>query len=676
MSRLQFNAQGQLTGVNKKLPDFSEGKKLPLRELKTSKELEFLKPSKKLENIYDKSYWSLYENSKPLKPLKFSNSKTQEDIVKEIVNLIKKGEKVIFLHGVCGTGKSAIALNLARVLGKASIVVPIKSLQKQYEEDYMGKKHVVKQNGEKLKIAMITGRDNHDSIISPGKSCADPLLPDTIKLTDKNYEKIKSYYGKNPFITNKVAPPIKSLRRISIAPANPHWSPILPSVIELNQLKDAKKKQYAGMHGKKFIFYHRKPGCSYYDQYLSYFNSDVIIFNSAKYLAETSLGRKPQTAVEIIDEADEFLDSFSNSVEINLTRLEASLKTIYAENEEADYLLKKIIKLIDLEEKNKKALGIDENKIYEIKETRIQEILKILSGSLELQAEIELDDINYSNTALEAAKDFKDSFKDTYITYRKEDESLYTKLITTNLSKKFKEIVEGNKAIILMSGTLHSPSVLKNVFGIENFSTVEAETLNQGSIEIYKTGKEFDCKYSNFRSKLHSRKDYLNALSTVIAKADKPSLIHVNAYSDLPTADEVLSLKIFNIMIKEELRAKQKEDKEGSLVSEFKQGKSNILFTTKCSRGIDFPGDTCKSVIFTKYPNPNVKDTFWKVLQKTHPDHYWEFYKDKARREFLQRIYRAVRSKDDHVFVLSPDIRVLNAVRELQEKSDEKPIKA
>ena len=55
--------------------------------------------------------------------------KNQENIVKEIVELIKVGKKVIFLYGVCGTGKSAIALNIARAIGRASIVVPIKSLQ-------------------------------------------------------------------------------------------------------------------------------------------------------------------------------------------------------------------------------------------------------------------------------------------------------------------------------------------------------------------------------------------------------------------------------------------------------------------------------------------------------------------------------------------------------------------
>ena len=79
--------------------------------------------------------WNLYEKGKFLEPLKFSNGKTQEDVVKEVLNSIKNGEKIIFIHGVCGTGKSAIALNLAKELGKSSIVVPIKNLQMQYKKD-------------------------------------------------------------------------------------------------------------------------------------------------------------------------------------------------------------------------------------------------------------------------------------------------------------------------------------------------------------------------------------------------------------------------------------------------------------------------------------------------------------------------------------------------------------
>ena len=105
--------------------------------------------------------WSLYNKSGALSPLSFCNGKSQKDVVEEVLNGIKNGYKVIFIHGVCGTGKSAIALNIARELGRSSIVVPGKNLQEQYKKDYEGEKYLLKKNGDKLKISVMTGRKNH-----------------------------------------------------------------------------------------------------------------------------------------------------------------------------------------------------------------------------------------------------------------------------------------------------------------------------------------------------------------------------------------------------------------------------------------------------------------------------------------------------------------------------------
>ena len=107
--------------------------------------------------------WSLFEkDGKVLEPLKFSNGKTQADVVDEVLRAIDRGEKIIFIKGVCGTGKSAIALNIARELGKASVVVPSKNLQSQYQKDYEEKKYLLNKNEkEKLKIKVMTGRGNH-----------------------------------------------------------------------------------------------------------------------------------------------------------------------------------------------------------------------------------------------------------------------------------------------------------------------------------------------------------------------------------------------------------------------------------------------------------------------------------------------------------------------------------
>jgi Rad3-related DNA helicase len=677
MKRLKFNSQGKLIGAD--LDGFSlgtnynsnnensngNGEDYPEHKLQTSKDLDFLKEETKFNEIKDDSSWSLYSGNNKLAPLKFSNNQTQEDIVNKIVSFIKGGTKIVLLHGVCGTGKSAIALNIARQLGKTSIVVPVKGLQRQYEEDYTNKKYLIKKDGKKMKIAMITGRENHDSIIQPGVSCADPFLPDTIKITDKNYRKIKEYYETNPLAKTKEVPDLKLVKRISIAPANPYWSPILPASFDL-QLKDAKKKKYTGLQGKEFIFYHRKQGCSYYDQYQSYIDADVIIFNAAKYKIENLLDKKPETEVDIIDEADEFLDNFSTQEELNLTRLSLSLQHLSPESPATREIIEKIRRLIELEERNKLAIGIDENKLFELKDTKIGEILSLLLKNPELETEIYLDEDSYANKALEVAYTFRDFLDETYVAFRRYENAIMVSLVSTNLSKKFQEIVRKNKAIVLMSGTLHSSVVLKEIFGIKDFAIVEAETLSQGTIEIIRTGKEFDCRYDNFKSGRCTKEQYFQSLSSCMEKCKKPVLIHVNSFEDLPSEHEKMQLGITNLISKEKLRQLQTEDKTGRLISMFKSKLATELFTTKCSRGVDFPGDTCNSIIFTKYPNPNVQGTFWKILEKTHPKYYWDFYRDKARREFLQRIYRALRSKDDHVYILSPDSRVLDAVRELQ----------
>lgn len=609
--------------------------------------------------------WSLYEGSRSLEPLVFSNGKSQADVVQEAVQAIRSGTKIVFIHGVCGTGKSAIALNIARQLGRTSIVVPVKSLQRQYEEDYMGKKHVFKPDGHPLRIAMITGRENHDSLIEPATSCADPNLPDTIRINEKNWKQIEAYYKENPFIKTKEMPSLKGIRRISIAPANPYWSPIAPAHFEL-ELPDAKKRRYQGLGGNEFIFYQRKKGCGYYDQYNAYLDADVIMFNAAKYKIETLNNKKPATDVEIIDEADEFLDNLSEQQTLNLSRLANSLNYLVPINEKSEEALEVIKESLKLEEKRISAIGFDEQAIIPLSETKLGNAIKKLAETPDLQDEASLDEASYIAQALEVARSFAPFIQETFLIYKKYENDIVVELITTNISKRFAGIVQKNKALVLMSGTLHTKEVLRDIFGIKECIIIEAETKAPGTIEIIKTGKELDCKYSNFASKKSSREQYLQALGACWAKAPKPLLVHVNAFEDLPTIEETYQYNLSHVMPKEQLKELQSGDKTGRLVSLFKSRLNDTLVTTKCSRGVDFPGDMCNAIIFTKYPNPNPRDIFWRVLERTQPRYFWECYKDKAQREFLQRLYRALRTQEDHVYVLSPDTRVLNAVQALQ----------
>ncbi len=639
--------------------------------------------------------WSLYQEENFLKPLRFSNGKTQEDVVKEVLDTVKEGYKIIFIKGVCGTGKSAIALNIARKIGKTSIVVPGKALQNQYKIDYENKKYLTKGDGERLKISVITGRKNHKCRFleeqnipvfreeknlllneifdkrnkeekNKDTSADNPFIPCRIDIKEKNSHKIREYLKQNRNYNPKNFRTIKDVKRASIAPICPYWSPVFPEKFELSgkNFENAKKRSYIGLKGIKFTFYERKQGCKFYEQFNSFIDSDVLVFNSLKYKLESSMNRKPETDAEIIDECDEFLDSFSNQRTINLDRLQNSLNQIFSEDEQFEMALRKIN--FDIEGiKNDARIqhAVFSKEIIPLKQTGIYELFKLI---LENQDSLyDIDDESYLLDVAETARMFDEFFDETYVTFSKKENNLIAEIVTTNLAKRLKEMMEKNKVIIMMSGTIHSENILKSIFGLDKFKVLEAETEQQGSIEIKRTGLEKDCKYENFTNGNITRENYLHALDKCIEISQKPTLVHINSFYDLPDESEIKKFDLKNTITREELKNIQENDKTDEHVRKFKDKEFDILFSTKCTRGIDFPGEQCNSIVFTKYPNPDVKSPFWNILKKTNPNSYWDFYKDKARRELLQRIYRGLRFKEDHVFLLSPDERVLKSFEKI-----------
>jgi Rad3-related DNA helicase len=620
--------------------------------------------------------WSLYEKNSEggifdysgdlLKPLKFSNGKTQEDIVNDVLDLINKGNRIIFIHGVCGTGKSAIALNIAKNFKKSSIVVPIKSLQEQYEKDYTQKKFILKEDKTPLNISIIKGRNNFHCPYLGGKA-NEKNLPCTIEIREKNLDQLLDYIDKNPEVQKEDFSSISDIKRANVACACPYWSPIIPSELNIKGLKQTNKVKFQTISGKEFALFQRKKGCDYCDQYKHYATSDVLIFNSAKYLIELEMGRKPKTEIDIIDECDEFLDSFSNERKINLQRLLTSLTNLNPEKKEDKQSVRDLIYLINdfvLEHKRE----VDCEKVKTIS------FIKIIDKILENTHLASEEELNYYNRVVEILISFEKVLEETYIStefikkdekqsslfdnpYLKED-NIYVTLVSINLKQKMQELTSQNNVLILMSGTLHSEKVLKDIFGLDNFKIIKAETKNPGKIKVYRTGVERNCNYSNFKSGNITRERYLKMLDCVLANTKEKTLVHVNSFSDLPNEQEKERYKFDNLITQNDLREIQ--DNSNNAINDFLHGRNNILFTTKCSRGIDFPGDKCRNIILTRYPYPNIQSNFWKILKKEQPDYFTEFYMDKAYRELIQKISRGIRFEGDWINLLSPDIRVLN----------------
>lgn len=629
--------------------------------------------------------WSLYSENKFLAPLRFSSGKTQEGIVDEVLGAVKEGYRMIFIKGVCGTGKSAIALNIAKEIGKTCIVVPGKTLQNQYKEDYENKKFLMKNEKDKLKISVITGRNNHtckflemanapifkeernlmlNEIFNKREKheekdlSADNLyIPCKIEIKEKNWNKIRQYIKQNKNIDPSDFLDIKDVRRNTIAPVCPFWCPVFPERFELNgkSFESIKKRSYTGLKKTKFSIYQRAQGCKFYEQFHSYIDADVLVFNSLKYKLESSMNRKPETEAEIIDECDEFLDSFSNQRTINLDRLQNSLNQILVDNVEVELVIRRIGRIIEEIKSNPRIQHSTSSKeIIPLKETEVLDLFKLILGNREFIQDI--DDESYLYEVAETARMFDEFFDETYLTFSKKENNLVAEAITVNLAKRLREMLDKNKVIIMMSGTLHSETILRNIFGIDKFKILEAEVKQQGEIEILRTGLEKDCKYENFLNGGISRREYLIALDKCIEISKKPTLVQVNSFYDLPDEREIKNFNLRNIVSREEMM-ERKEDN----VKKFKEGVIDVLFSTKCTRGVDFPGEQCNSIVFTKFPNPDVKSPFWNILKKTSPNYYWDFYKDKAQRELLQRIYRGLRFKEDHIYLLSPDERVLKS---------------
>tara|TARA_Y100000310_G_scaffold339111_1_gene430793 strand:- start:1401 stop:3299 length:1899 start_codon:yes stop_codon:yes gene_type:complete len=626
--------------------------------------------------------WSLYENGNKLEPLVFSNGKSQEDIVNEIISATEEGFKIIFIRGICGSGKSAIALNLAKHFGKTSIVVPIKSLQEQYIKDYTEKKYVLKDE-KKLKISSILGRKNFeckflndtpaqrvikekDSKLSDIFSGVKPIheedtsadnkfLPCKIEIKDNNSAVIRDYIKQNPAIKNTNFSSIHEVKRMSIAPVCPYWSPILPKEFDIKKFQDAKKLNYTGLNNIGFTIFQRKPGCKFYEQYNAYTDSDVIIFNSLKYKLESLMDRKPETELEIIDECDEFLDSFANQERINLNRLSFALNTIFSDSTDTKKILED---LTDITNTIKRKYE-ETNEIQELRGTIIEDLIRTLLSNNDFLEAVEVDESNYLYHVNEIATIFQDFLDETYFSVEKIDNDLTISLITTNLEKRFKELVDKNKIIVMMSGTIHTESVLRSIYGLDNFKIIDAEINTQGMLNKLRNGYEVDCKYANFKSGKITRERFLKIFSKTVESSKPPTLVHLTSFNDLPTELEKQSL---NLVLPTQLEVKndQKKDPTGTRIQEFKDKKFPVLYTTRCNRGIDFPGDTCNSIIVSRFPYPNISSLFWKILKKTNPQNFMSFYMDKAKRELTQKIYRGLRSKEDRVYLLSPDIRVLS----------------
>ena len=561
--------------------------------------------------------WNLYREGSLVPPLVYSDGRTQEDVVQEILDLFREGKRIVFLLGAVGTGKSAIALNLLSHFKHGGIVVvPTKVLQKQYADDYCKRNRFKIRSGKGfLRIDEIKGRDNFRCLLK-GCLASNRYLPCTRRLSRRE-------------------------KRIDVAKECPFFSPVVRArfkeVVEDELDCEYESLDYVGCDGVKYSVVRRgKKICTYYRQFKAYAESDVIVMNSAMWLAETlGTGRKPLRDIEVIDECDLFLDSLTFEKSISHSTFRKLREAVREQEREA----------------RKKYFNL----------TSLQELADVLKQIRELQrwiAEVEGEFVKilhkgeYSGAARECDVEFLQNLVEIYReVYGSATEALEFLLNFSNIlyvvvemqSEKvtffvpnMKLVMEqllkrSAKHIVMMSATIQSEEVLRNFYGLEDFAIVIGEPQYPGELRLMKCGCEEVVNARKWED-AEFRARYWKCVEEMIKSATRPTLVQVHAFKYLPAE------------ISEMVKKKKSVKVESA------------TYSTVMTRGVDLRDDLCRSIVLLKCPFPDLQSPILQAIKNYVGENvFWQYYHDIMRRNLIQYVGRGLRHMNDWVEVWSPD---------------------
>ncbi len=517
----------------------------------------------------------LYDKKKPLQPRRYSSGKTQSDLIREILESFKSHD-IVLLRAMVGSGKSVVGIRTILELGKGIVSVPTKVLSEQYAASYEGERYFLKEDGSKAAIRIIKGRDNfpchHMREMGHRAACANMKIPCRRPLNREAGE-----------------------RRIDALKECPYWGFVFPKGVA-KDVKGAEKLPYPGIQGEWVVCMHGD--CPYWAQFSSFQSSDVIVMNSMKWAAEVSMGRLPKSPITVIDEADEWLDSLALKVQVTDKKIAAI--TAKLQDEES---------ISELGVAWRRAIG-----------GRDQLHLAVLLTELLEEIDETSDDFFWKlKSVVENRENVECEVEDDALLYLVPDPKPVLRKLMDRVGGKW----------LLMSATLQSEEVLREVFGIDPV-IVEGETNFPGKLIQRMSGEEVAVNHEKWSSDSF-RREYWRRLSEIMSRAKKPAFIPIHAFKYIPPeiADRI--------------------DREAA-VSDY----GGVMMSTKMDRGADLKG--MGSIILTKFPFADMNDPLLRGMKKRlGKKSFFAYYRDIAERCFVQQVGRVLRSPGDVAEFWSPD---------------------
>jgi len=546
----------------------------------------------------------------------YDDGRNQLDVINDVLNALDDHD-IVQLQGAVGTGKSNIALHVISEKKKGIISVPTKILEEQYVDDYCGDGvyKIVTRLDMSMDVNNLRGRTNFPCLNPPRH------IKDTLVTCGH-----EALYCTRPLIEPET--------RAEVAQACLHWSPVysptmLPEAFNSYNMKTFK---YDSISGSKIYFEAKKP-CPYYAQFIHFVPEGAIIMNSSKWEAETWIGRKPRVPVEIIDEADMFLDSLSYKTSLSNWDISKIEKARIFDEQETSYAEREIGQLYQ------KYRGKPEMEL-----TTAPDLESFVNGicmAIEGSSEPTLATLSFK---LDVLLKFKE-----YVYFVAIDARNITGFMffIARLDITLNELRKRSGKIVLMSATAHSPENLQNIFNIAPPKII-AQDDNPGTLYLM-TPADYKLPKITHRTwdKLQIQQEYHRILEHQLRVATKPCYVLVHAMRYLPNA--------------------YKRNNDESRDTYWKRSKhKGVRFSTRMDRGIDLKDDQCRSIILLKYPIPNISDVLKKAQRKLLGETvFWKYINDMADRDLLQQCGRAIRHKDDWCQIYSPDRKSVNRLRQI-----------
>lgn len=565
------------------------------------------------------------ETSGRLEPLSYSSDKDQLDVIEEILEAFESHD-LVFLKGVVGSGKSVVGIRTALELGRGVVSVPTKVLARQYRNDYQGDKYFLK-DGEKAKISVLEGRSNFtcpflekkaEDVVSERRELERKAEDEGLSLTEKlRLEDLGSEAGGSLLsAANSALPCTLPLRRgesrMDFLEDDPYWGFVFPAGKHAE--KDELLGSYEGVKGVWDVF--SQGECGYWHQYEAYLTADVIVMNSAKWEIEARIGRLPSVELTVVDEADHWLDGLCVSTSIS----ERSVKywsQVLQEQGDSD---------------GAEALA----GLWEDYWEGNMDPMELADGVLELLGEVE-----GSSFVWRLERVFE--FEDEVVVAERESSVRFFVPDPEPVLRRMRERVGGKW--LMMSATVQQREVLNRIYGIDPVM-VEGEVEFPGRLVPKWTGEEVLVNHENWQRR-GFREKYYDVRDQVFSRAGTPGFVPVHATKYLP-----LGLQ--------------------DLPEEDERRVDGLLFSTKMNRGADLQG--MESVVLLKFPFPDLSDPLLKAVKKRLGDSkFWTYYRDMARRKFIQQIGRTLRKEGDEVEFWSPDARCHQFVRRMWRGTVESP---